>query len=755
MSKNFELLRKAELLGRGARGLPSSAISPFLEPQHAPISRDPETSKQPIENHAEELNWTRAFAVLRRRWRIVLFVAVSIFAVAAAVAFGMKPEYAPVARIEIDPPGAETFSLQQQTSPFSEEEYLATQGQNLQSDALALDIIRKLRLDRLPAFRHQTVRNNEYATSSTEHDQLNLTPAENDALRTFRKSLRVTQDSGSWIVSVSFAAHDPQLAALVTNTVAEQFIARAQATQNEAVTESTGRLERQLDDIRDKMESSNHALAEFQRQTGVVDEDETRNTFGDRLNELNRQVTEAQAERIQLQSFLEGAQKGESASLPQVRDNPIIQKLTQTLAETRVQLSQDQVLYGANHPNIKKLQNQVNELEAQLATQRKRTLDQLQTTYAAARSREAMLNEKLKGMMQLIGQMGEYNARKKDAQANTVLYNQLLARVKEAGIAAASKSSNIRIIDPAYVLDSPSRPDRPFYLAAGFFAGIIGGVIVAMLREGVEHRLHTPEDIKRWTGMSAISVIPVIERNHQAMGLFSLKRNKSLPTGRFLLDRPLSPESEALRALHTSVMLSRVSQRQQTLLIASSLAGEGKTMVAVNLALALSQEHKVCLIDADLRRPGVAAALGLSSDQGLSDVLNGLTDWSKVLLGTLDAPNLSVIPAGIANPCSAHLLSTEIMSVLVRTLRDLFEFVVIDSPPLLPYADGLALSNFVDGVVFVARSGVTSRDAMVRSMELLAEVNAAPLTGIVLNAADFAAYSPYHYYDYGKPRKRN
>ena len=237
----------------------------------------------------------------------------------------------------------------------------------------------------------------------------------------------------------------------------QHFIERSFKTRLESIQQSTEWLSRQLDDIRKKMEDSNRALGEFQRTSGIADIDDNKNTFSEQLAELNRQRTIAQTERIQLGSVLNNVKED---SLPQIHANEVIQHLTQKLAETRAEFSQAQVIYGKNHPNLKKLQNQADELEVQLKKQRASILGGLKTSYSATRAREREIGSAMKKTTEELGQMAQYSALKKEAQANAELYNALFRRIKEAGISAGSKSSGIRIMDGARVLNQPTRPHR-------------------------------------------------------------------------------------------------------------------------------------------------------------------------------------------------------------------------------------------------------------------------------------------------------
>jgi capsular exopolysaccharide synthesis family protein len=741
MSRDFELLRTIEQLSRGAGRVPRRDVYPETVQTHE--IADSQAAIDPGGHSGTwESDWIKALAV-RKRWRLALSFAAFLVAAAALIVFLIKPEYQPSGRLEIDPPGGEMFTMQENAHPLSEMQYLETQAQGLQTDDLAVAVIRKMGLDRNPDF------NAKSPTEAVSTDPLQLTPAESAALRAFHTRLRVAHDPNSHVITVSVTAHDPKLAADITNTLMQTFVDRTLKMRHDAIASSRAWLQTQLNDVRAQTEQSNRELADFQKRTGVADIDETRNSYGDLMTELNRQTTQVQSERIQLESYLQKAGGEGVDSLPQVRDNPVVQRLTQNLAEVRAQLSQNLVIYGINHPNTKKLQNQAAELEKQLSIQKKEALAQLRMSYDAARAREKLMTAQKQEAGKAASDMAEYNNLKKQAQAQTTLYNTLLGRIEEAGISAASQSSRIRIVDFARILDRPTRPHRLPYLAFGLVAGLIGGVVLAFIREKVDSRLHTPQDIRDWTGIPSVSLIPEFAGNGFQRGLKS--RNLEDGPPKFLTERPHSPESEAIRALHANIALGKEHQ-PQVVLVASSIPGEGKTTVAVNLALALSQHHRTCLVDGDLRRPCVAATFGLRSDRGLGDVLLGSLALEDALVSMPGSPHLAILPGGKTSDERAYLIASTAMESIMESLRAGFDFIVVDSPPIIPYAEGRVLSTLTDGIIFVTRSGITPAAAMARSMELLSEVKSPRIVKVVLNAHNFPNQD-YYYYPYKRDKR--
>ncbi|MGE5205184.1 MAG: GumC family protein [Chlamydiota bacterium] len=769
MSRNFELLQKldAEHLARPASGTRSLA-GEEIRLAVAPLTRHTPDS----EAEAGRADWLRGWVALRKNWRQSLIFAGSVMAAVVLLTILTKPVYTPVARVEIDPPGAELFSLEGRGGPESAPDYLETQARNMSSDELLISVMRQLQLQQLPEFRNKGLvsRSLGAVLSAVEgiptllwgdkgagkaappgKDLPILSAEEASTLRAMKKQLAVERDTASRLVNVSFTSHDPVLSASITNTLVRSFIERTYQTRHAAIMESTEWLSRQLDDIRAKMGQANRELADFQLNSGIADIDENRSTVSEQMGELSRQKTQAQAERIQLESYLNKVRRGQVNTLPQVQSNQMVQVLSQRLAETRAELSQTMAIYGKKHPYVTRLENQAQELELQIGLQQKAILGQMETSYAAAISREHMIDSQLRGTAKELGQMARYSALKKEAQANSDLYNALYARVKEAGIAAASKSINIRIIDQARVLNSPTSPRPLVNLGIGLCIALIGGVLVAFVREAVDTKVRTLEDVRQSIGISSVSTVPIAEGNGtRLLGSFpsALSRGSKLleRPALFLLDQPGSRQSEAFWGLHASVMLSQPNNPPRVLLVASSLPGEGKTTVAINLAIMLSRQGKTCIVDADLRRPSIGPTFHLGKTAGLGDYLLHSLPAEAIMSPLPNMPDLSVVTAGeqIADP--GKLFNPGAIRLLVESLRTLCDFVVIDSPPILTYADGRTLAAFVDGVVFVSRAGMVTREAMSRSLELLEQVHSAPILEVVLNGA--ATDSPAYGYRY-------
>jgi polysaccharide biosynthesis transport protein len=746
------------------RGGPPEGISPILA---APIQMAP---VRPTDSY----NWEQAMRVLRKNRRFAIGFAALVTILVGIAAYMMKDVYQPVARLEVDPPSSGIFTLRElENAAENNQDYQETQAQILQSDALAMSVIRALHLDKNPAlvgaknlarYGHgegpkQTASSLDLSEKALFKDQFEVpdrTPLESVALGVFQKQLNVNTVRNSRLIEVSYASHDPRLSQQIVNNLISTYIDQNYRTRYATTMQTSEWLSGQLDDLRDKVKQSAQALVDYQRKFGLIESDDKDVTSTQSFAESSHRLSEAKADRIQLEAYIRMIDTGQSDSLPQIRDNQLHQSLTSRYVEARAQLAQARAVYGDENANVKKLQDEVNELQAQIDADQTRIVSQIRTAYAAAEEKEGMLQNSMDREKVQMGDVSErmvqYRVLKNDAFANTELYHALSARLKEAGITAGLRSNNIRVVDPASKLETPTGPQRSLIIGIGAIISGIFGVALAFVKESLNNTVRTPDDIKDWTGLPSLAMVPPISMKNDGSGLLLATLASEHKKGGRLLKIPSARahtvEAEAMRALRTSLMLSRPGEPPRVILVASSASGEGKTTIAANLAIVFAQHGKTCIVDGDLRRPMVANAFGLpSTSRGLSHVLAGSVALEKVLVEIPEIPGLSLLPVGLLPPNPADLVASEQMRAIIASLRENFDHVVIDSPPTIPFADARVLSSMTDGVVLVGRCGLTTRRAIMRCTQLLDEVRA-PIIGVVVNGIDVSS-ADYHYYNYG------
>jgi polysaccharide biosynthesis transport protein len=725
-------------------------------------------------------HWEQVLRVLGKNRRLVIALAVLITLLIAAYAFHLKDVYAPVARLQIDPQGSAVLSPRDSDANLeNDQEYLETQSQILQSDALATRVIRTLRLDlnkeivgapNLMRFGNSATENAKDLRHDADDDSLDAefraadrTPLETIALRQFRNRLNVGIVRGSRLVEVSFSSNDPRLAQQVTNNLVAQFIDQHFKTRYATTMQASDWLLGQLGDLRHKVEESNQAVVAYQRHYGLVEEDEKDGPTSQLVSGVSRQLAEAQADRIQEEAYVRMIEAGQADSLPQLHQSTVYQNITSQYAEASAQLAQARAIYGEQNNNYKKLLNQVNELAAQREAEKLRISDQVRTSFSAAKEREELMTASVARLKTQMGDVNErmvrYHVLKDEARANADLYNTLLARLKEAGLYAGLKSSNIRVVDPASVLDKPTAPHRLLIIAMGSVLGLIFSVVLAFVRDGMDNTIRTPDDVATWTGLPSIAMVPLFGSQHghvhtpQALsgsdGIFASHRGangQSNGVPKLLPMQGYAMESEAFRNMRASVLYASGETTPRTILVTSPAAGEGKSTVAINLASALSLKGKTCLVDGDMRKPVISRIFESPSSTSWVYALSGNRTLDQVLV-TSGRANFSLLSSSVRPSNPGELIGSPKMAELLGELKSRFDYVVIDSPPSIPFSDARELSRLVDGVLLVGRCGLTTRRAITRCADGLQEIGA-NILGVVVNGMDFSS-PDYRYYNFG------
>ena len=731
---------------------------------------------------ARDFTWEQALRVLRKNSRLALLVAGMLTAGVVAAALSMKDVYQPVARLEIVPLNSGLKALQEtEESQTADQDYLETQSQILRSDALAMSVIRDLHLDRDREFvgkeseaqfkqlqkapeQEERGESKERSFLQEQFELVDRTPAESAALEAFRQRLGVNRVRNSRLVEVSFQSHDPRVAQAITNTLITQFMDQNYRHRYASTMRASEWLSSQLSDLRQRVEEANQAVADYQKRYGLIEADERDVPLGQLMAEVNHQLSDAQANRIEAEAYVRMIDLGQSEAIPAVRDDRVYQDLITRYADVRAKLAEARTVYGDENANVKKLENESNEVGAQVDAERARMVSQLRTSFTAARDRENMMleaREKLKGQMgDASSHMVAYRVLRNEAMAKAELYNTLQARLKEAGIFAGLRSSNISVVDLAARLPKPTGPHKKLIIVGGAMLSVLLGVAMAFVRESFSNTVRTPDDVRDWTGLPSLGVLPTINGTEGARGRqllsgkrggleFSWNGGRDLP--RVLSSGSMTAEAEAMRYLRTGLLFSKPNAPPRVILVSSSSVSEGKTTIAINLACVLAQRGKTCLVESDLRRPRFAQAFGLDAKTGLGQVLSGTAPLEDALSTLRGSAGLTVLPCGQAIADPEDLIESEHMKALLIMLRDKFDYVVIDSPPVIPFADARVLSTFADAVVLVGRYGFTTRRAISRCVQILDEVGA-PVMGVVVN--DINLKSPdYHYYNYGFSRR--
>lgn len=698
------------------------------------------------------------FIIVRKHQWLVLTFLLTVVTVVTIASFKMKPIYVATARVEVDKESQNEVPFQDANS-YDEfvdmDNYLETQTKILQSETLALQTIRSLDLSKYPEFGGSPTPLNFGQASGSKRPAI---------LGAFLGSLAVKRVPNSRLIEVSFEAQDPQLAARIVNSHLENFIESNFRSKYDATTQASNWLSGELEELRIKVEKSEDARLAYERQNQIWQIDEKQDITTQKLGDISKAVTEAQTALAEKEALYRMALGGNVDSLPAAQENPVVQDLLKKKSDLDQQYADAVNLYGPNYPKVQRIIEQQKKLDEDLERTRRTFVDSVTEDYNTARDHVALLQEDLDKQKAEANDMEEklvqYHILQHDAEANKQLYDGLLQKLKEAGITAGLRSSNIRVVDPALVPASPARPQKARNILLGFLVGLVGGIGLAIFREYLDNTVKSPDDIESLTGLPSLAVVPALPGlNGQSGKLSRLAGDTAKQLGASprveLLSyvQPKSQISEAFRALRTSLLLSQAEHPPQAILVTSALPREGKTTAAVNLAVTLAQlGDRTLLVDSDLRKPGIRRALNLTTgkDAGLSSYLAGVCTLDEIMITHPTINNLSVLTTGPVPPSPADLLSSHRMQDAISELRRRFKFVVIDSPPIMAATDAVIISSLTDGVLLVVRSGETPKEAFTRARDLLAGVKSR-LLGVVLNAVDSSApdyYYSYRYYPY-------
>lgn len=697
--------------------------------------------------------------ILRKHQWLILSFLLAVVTIVSIATFRMQPVYSTSARVEIDRENSSVLPFQGADSydfMLDMDNYIETQSKILTSETLALQTIRSTGLAGRPEYSSGDGPSDAIASGSLANHKR---PPE---LAAFLGSLSVRRVPNSRLLDVTFESTDPQLAARIVNAHLENFKEANFRSRYEAIARASSWLTDQLDDMKLKVQHSEDARIEYERKNQIWELDDKQNTTTQRLSDLNKELTDAQSDRMKKQALYEFAKSGDANSVPELRGDVVLQDLIKRRSDASTQYSEALAQYGPNFPKVLRVQGQIKEIDQLIDGEKKAVIEQMGNDYNASRQREMLLTQALEEQKGEVNQMAErlveYNILKREAEGNKTLYDGMLTKLREANISSTLKSSNIIVVDPAMVPSTPSRPAKARNIVLAFIVGLIGGIGLALLREYLDNTVKTPDDIETLSRLPSLAVVPAFaevngngQRRRLIGGISTNGHEKRIELVAQHL--PKSQMSEAFRALRTALLLSQPDHPPQVVLVTSALPREGKTTAAANLAVTLAQlGDSTLLIDCDLRKPGIGRLLNMTDGKyaGFSSYLAGVSSLDLVTVPHPTIPNLAVIPTGPLPPNPADLLSSHKLADAIVELRKKFKFIVIDSPPIMAATDAVILSVQTDGVLLVVRSGETPKEAFTRTRDLLVSVKCRML-GVVLNAVDSSApdyYYSYRYYPY-------
>ncbi|MGN6512106.1 MAG: GumC family protein [Lysobacteraceae bacterium] len=700
------------------------------------------------ERDDDEINLLEYWQVLRdRRW-LVAGVAAAVFVLALALTLLMTPVYRASSTLQIERDTIKVVDvegLQPVESP-TDRDFYQTQYELLQSRSLARRVIQDLRLAANPQFAGEVAdADAAFAEAPRASRPASKQEAEELALvEPMLERLTIEPVRNSRLVKVNFDSPDPQLAARVANAWSQAFIVANLERRFDASSYARKYLEERLAQLKGRLEDSEKQLVAFATSEQIVSVGDGKPSLSaQNLSDLNASLAAAQDARIKAEAEWRQASVGSGLGIPQAVANPLIQRLREQRTTLAGQYQEKLRTFKPDYPDMQQLKGQIDELDRQIAGEIANIRAAIKAEYDAAKAQESLLASRIEGLkgdvLDLQGRSIQYNILKREADTNRQLYDALLQRYKEIGVAGNVGANNISVVDRADVPDRPHSPRIALNLAVGLLLGAFAGVLAAFLREHLDRSVHAPRDVEALLQCPVLGVVPMLDAGTTPAQAASDVR---------------SPFAEAYRSIRTALQFATTHGLPRTLLLTSPGPGEGKTTSAMELARNMAQlGRRVLLVDADLRNPSVHRLLGLSNTQGLSSILSGAIEPKAAVRDTAEA-NLSVMTAGPLPPSPPELLAGEALPHLLETLRHQFDVIVLDGPPVLGLADAPLLAHHAEATLLVAAAEATRRDALRGAQQRLLGAQAR-LLGALLTRFDLKAkgdsygYGGYGYYAYG------
>lgn len=737
------------------------AISEAYRP--APLTLDAEFEAQPAHVPLAHYLW-----ILRRHvWKISAFI-IAVVLATLAVSLRLTPIYESTTTIDIDRriPTGVLGDEANQTATNDADQFLATQVKLIESDSVLRPVVDK------------------YHLREVEKDALEEA-VDNSATSleapVILKRLKITRPPNTYILNISYRSANRQLAADVANEIAQSYLTHTYRIRYKATAGLSEFMERQLEELRAKMEQSSGALALFEKELNVINPEEKTSILSARLLELNSEFTKAQSARVSKEAAYNSVKDGTLESAQVSSQGDALKRLTENLNDAQSRFAEVKLHYGQNHPEYKKAQSQVREVESQMAATKTSIGQRVEIEFREAANREAMLSAAVQDTKaefdRLNSRSFEYQTLKREADSDKKVYEELVRKIKEATINSSFQNSSIRVADAARPGLKPVFPKVWLNVLLVFLFASFAAIGAAVLSDVLDNTVRDPDQVSRLMNAEVIGSLPAVKDwrrrlsplvshvvpNGATGGLLGGTLIESAvtetPNGALVPVKggergysALSTYEEAIRTLRNSILLTDFDRRLRSVLMTSASPSEGKSTVAAHLAATHAEQGKrTLLIDGDLRRPSAHRLFQVPNSVGLANVLLQQISWRDAIINMSEPKGLDVLPAGPSTRRASDLIGTAMAELIEEASRE-YDLVLVDAPPLLGFAEPLQMASIVDGVIVVARAGDTSRTALASVITTLARLRA-NLVGVVLNEVHREVSSRYYYSYYSKYSK--
>lgn len=714
------------------------------------------------EPDGDELNLRELWQVIvKRRWTIFIFMLIVVSAVVTAT-FLMTPIYRASLTLQIDREDikiVKTGEVAPEESGSSSQDYYQTQYELLKSRSLALRVVNQLGLADLPPPPPSPLA--EFKAWLTEllpktgeaHDSEKPLSASNKVegvVSGFLNNLTVEPVRNSRLVKLYYDSPDPQQAAAILNTLVKNYINMNLERRFDASTYARNFLQERLQQVKVKLEESEREMVAFARQQQIISlgPDDKQSIVSQDLTTTATALAEAEKKRVDAEAVYRQmlASRGQqSQGLSQVLNSTTIQTLKDTKAKLEAQYQDNLTIYKPAYPAMVQLRNQIGQVDAMINQEINNIRAAITSDYEAARSAENVMRGQLEQIKQdllsLQDRSIQFNILRREVDTNRQLYDGLLQRFKEVGVAAGIGTNNISVVDEAKVPILPHKPNLRLNALLALVLGLLGGIGLAFLFEHLDDTFRRPEELEKQLGIPVLGVIPKTPLARSEIRHIALVGH----------DDPRSAFAESYRSVRTALQFSTASGVPRLLAVTSAMSGEGKSTTALSLAIQFAQAGKrTLLVEADLRKPSLHRTLNLDNQLGLTNYLAGGGAQPVDIAKPTHIPNLFAITSGPLPPNPADLLSSARMVELLSLAAGKFDQVILDSPPLLGLADALIIGNLCEGMLLAVEMGSTPRGYVLGALKRLraarVHVLGTILTKLEARGGAYGYYRSYYYY---------
>jgi len=724
----------------------------------------------------------------KRKWTVISLLTLSLtFAIIYILT--TTPQFQASVRLVIEKDNPNIVSIKEVMAvDTSTSDYYQTEYKIIESRTIAREVIKRLSLadseefnskineSLLSKFKQsikQTISNalQSIFYSGKEKKDFEFENSDSSLVNAFISRIEVEPVRNSRLVDIRYTSSHPKRAADIVNTLAHVYIDKNLETKLLAAQDAVKWLHDRVDEERKKVEKAELNLLKYKEEQDIITDFSTdvEKITAQKLAQLNAQVIDAEAHRVEAETRYNQAIELKNKpdmidSIPEVLRNDLIQNIKKMEVEIYNRMSELSKKYGAKHPRMIAIQSEIDNLKNRKGKEINRIINSLRNEYKVALAKEntlkKALNKQKQENIELNKKSIEYSVLRREAENARHLYDLLIKRFKETSLTEEMKTGNIRIVDRAEIPKFPIAPRKKILILIAMFGGIAFGIVLAFFIEYIDNTIKIPDDIREYLNIPYLGPVPS----------FDLTKSDIPHPELITYYSSKSTASESYRGIRTSILFSTAEKSLKVLLVTSAGPGEGKTLTSTNLAITMAQAGtKVLLIDCDMRKPKIHKMFGLTRDQnGMSSLLVGKASKSDAIIRLEDQPidkinvpnipNLDIIICGLIPPNPSEIIGSERMSQLMTELKNDYDRIIIDSPPVTAVTDSTVLAKFVDGVILVVHSGETPRQIVYNGLEKLQAVNANVL-GAVLNDVDTGKesyyYYQYYYYYYGEDGHKN